>query len=372
MESIVAQGRRWDETQRAEIRAQVGARPDRSRRRLAEEPVRRWDRRNAAGRRKDMSCRKMPARLEAKRRVRLPSKRRQPGRDRKRKAIPAVAGVDQSPWPGPPAAVQPVQPERVDYGTAAAALFDHLPARHHYPGYAYPVGANVRYLARGRDGRVLACAVWASAALKAGARDRRPGWTPARRLAGLARVSNNTRFLILPQTIRGPSPWRAGYAANPAVAMAGPPKRGRPACGKVSSPPDRIRDRRLETLRFLHEPQVPWSENQAERDIRMMKVRQKVSGGFRTAAGAMVFCRIRSYPGTLRKNRVEHFDGIVQAPAGQPWLPPKPPPVSHAQAPPNSPRAKVAARAVTVKQGQPPSRAMFCARKRANLRQRRE
>jgi len=42
------------------------------------------------------------------------------------------------------------------------------------------------------------------------------------------------------------------------------------------------------------------------------------------------------------------------------------------QAPPNSPRAKVAARAVTVKQGQPPSRAMFCARKRANLRQRRE
>jgi len=190
-----------DETQLAEIRALVGAQPDWSRRRLSEELVRRWDWRNAAGRLKDMSCRKMLARLEAKGLVRLPAKRQQPGGNRKRKAIPAVAGVDESPWPGPLAAVQPVQPvqlERVDYGTAAAALFDHLLARHHYLGYAYPVGANVRYLARGRDGRVLACAVWASAALKVGARDRWLGWTPAQRLAGLARVANNTRFLILP------------------------------------------------------------------------------------------------------------------------------------------------------------------------------
>jgi len=106
---------------------------------------------------------------------------------------------------------------------------------------------------------------------------------------------------------------------------------------------DRLRDRQLETLRFLHDPQVPWSNNQAERDIRMMKVQQKVSGGFRTAAGATVFCRIRSYLGTLQKNQVDLFDGIVQALAGQPWLPPKPPPVSQAQAPPNSPQAKVAA-----------------------------
>lgn len=144
-------------------------------------------------------------------------------------------------------------------------------------------------------------------------------------------------------TTRYETCWRAGYAANPAVAMAGPPKRGRPARGKVLSLLDRLRDRQLETLRFLHDPQVPWSNNQAERDIRMMKVQQKVSGGFRTAAGATVFCRIRSYLGTLQKNQVDLFDGIVQALAGQPWLPPKPPPVSQAQAPPNSPQAKVAA-----------------------------
>lgn len=88
--------------------------------------------------------------------------------------------------------------ELVGYGTPTTALFDHLLARYHYLGYAYPVGANVRYLARGRDGRVLACAVWASAALKVGCRDEWLGWSSAQRMAGLARVANNTRFLILP------------------------------------------------------------------------------------------------------------------------------------------------------------------------------
>ena len=84
MESIVAQGRRLDETQLAEIRALVEAQPDWSRRRLSEELVRRWDWRNAAGRLKDMSCRKMLARLEAKGLVRLPAKRRQPGCEQRR------------------------------------------------------------------------------------------------------------------------------------------------------------------------------------------------------------------------------------------------------------------------------------------------
>jgi hypothetical protein len=77
-------------------------------------------------------------------------------------------------------------------------LFDYLLAKYHYLGYAYPVGANVRYLVRGQDGRVLACAVWASAALKVGCRDQWLGWSSAQRMAGLARVANNTRFLILP------------------------------------------------------------------------------------------------------------------------------------------------------------------------------
>lgn len=198
MANIVVQGRGLDEAQLVEIQSLVEAHPDWSRWRLSEELVRRWDWRNAAGRLKDMSCRKMLARLEARGLVRLPAKRQQSGGHRKGKVIAVVADLDESALAGPLSAVQPVQLERVDYGTAAAALFDHLLARHHYLGYAYPVGANVRYLARGREGRVLACAVWASAALKVGARDRWLGWTAAQRMAGLAQVANNTRFLILP------------------------------------------------------------------------------------------------------------------------------------------------------------------------------
>lgn len=197
MAKIVVQGRELDAAQLQGIQALVDGHPGWSRRRLAEALVQSWDWRNAAGRLKDMSCRRMLARLEVKGLVRLPARRRVSPK-RKAKVIAAVPGVDPSAWVATLAEVQPVSLEPVGYGTAATALFDHLLARYHYLGYAYPVGANVRYLARGRDGRVLACAVWASAALKVGCRDRWLGWTSAQRMAGLARVANNTRFLILP------------------------------------------------------------------------------------------------------------------------------------------------------------------------------
>lgn len=197
MANIVVQGRALDEAQLQAIQALVDGNPSWSRRRLADALVQGWDWRNAAGRLKDMSCRRMLARLEGKGLVRLPARRRVSPK-RKAKVIAEVPGVDQSEWAAMLAEVQPVSLEQVGYGTATTALFDHLLAKYHYLGYAYPVGANVRYLARGRDGRVLACAVWASAALKVGCRDQWLGWTSAQRLAGLARVANNTRFLILP------------------------------------------------------------------------------------------------------------------------------------------------------------------------------
>jgi Domain of unknown function (DUF4338) len=197
MANIVVQGRELDEAQLQAIQALVDGNPSWSRRRLADALVQGWDWRNAAGRLKDMSCRRMLARLEAKGLVRLPARRRESPK-RKAKVIAEVPGLDRSEWAATLAEVQPVSLEQVGYGTATTALFDHLLARYHYLGYAYPVGANVRYLARGRDGRVLACAVWASAALKVGCRDQWLGWTSPQRLAGLARVANNTRFLIMP------------------------------------------------------------------------------------------------------------------------------------------------------------------------------
>ena len=63
----------------------------------------------------------------------------------------------------------------------------------------------------------------------------------------------------------------------------------------------RLATRKQDTLRFLHDPTVPFTNNQAERDGRMMKLRQKISGGFRSAEGAMDFAFIRSLFSTAKK-----------------------------------------------------------------------
>lgn len=111
----------------------------------------------------------------------------------------------------------------------------------------------------------------------------------------------------------------AGLKANPPRAPTG--KRGRPKRGKAGSLVDRLRAHKGATLAFMEDFAIPFDNNQAERDIRMTKVRQKISGCFRTTPGAARFCRIRGYISTLRKQGMPVLSALGEALAGNPPMP---------------------------------------------------
>jgi hypothetical protein len=113
----------------------------------------------------------------------------------------------------------------------------------------------------------------------------------------------------------------AGYSVNPPPPPPLKVKPGKKTRGKVLCLLDRLQNLERETLRFLHDPTVPWENNQAERDLRMAKVQQKVSGGFRTEAGADIFARCRSYLDTMRKQGHDTMAGIIAALEGKAWMP---------------------------------------------------
>ena len=87
-------------------------------------------------------------------------------------------------------------------------------------------------------------------------------------------------------------------------------KKGKTARSKARNLLERLRDFEEETLRFMDDELVPFSNNQAENDLRMTKVQQKISGCFRSMAGAKVFCRIRSYLSTCMKQGVTASEGL--------------------------------------------------------------
>jgi transposase len=90
-------------------------------------------------------------------------------------------------------------------------------------------------------------------------------------------------------------------------------KRGRPKKTKSRNLLERMDKYRDQILAFIWDPEIPFSNNQAEQDIRMVKVKQKISGGFRTLQNAEIFARIRSYISTERKQGVRAWKALAKA-----------------------------------------------------------
>jgi transposase len=84
---------------------------------------------------------------------------------------------------------------------------------------------------------------------------------------------------------------------------------------------DRLEKHAEAVLAFLYDFAVPFDNNLAERDLRMMKVQQKISGGFRSAEGAVTFCRIRGYISTLRKQGLHVLSALQSVFLGSPLMP---------------------------------------------------
>ena len=113
---------------------------------------------------------------------------------------------------------------------------------------------------------------------------------------------------------------RRGLKINPRVL--GPPhKRGRKKQTKQKNLVDRLRDYAPEVLAFMYNFDVPFTNNQAEQDIRMIKVKEKISGTFRSTLGSKIFCRVRGYISTARKNGISAFEAIRCAFEGNPFIP---------------------------------------------------
>ena len=114
-----------------------------------------------------------------------------------------------------------------------------------------------------------------------------------------------------------------GLAANPLpeVVKTRAKKRGRPKRSPPRNLLERLQKQEQSVLAFMQDFALPFDNNQAERALRMMKLKQKISGCFRSADGARQFCRIRGYIATLRKQGLNVLDALFNLFACSPLSP---------------------------------------------------
>jgi hypothetical protein len=195
--SLILQGRPIGTAELAQVRGWLAAHPEWSRYRLSRELCLAWNWRSLTGQMKDMAARSLLLKLEQRGLVALPARRcpsphRAGGKQIRRlahSAAPIQGGLRE---------LQPLQFLELSQAPEGGPAFDSLLHQHHYLSYTRPVGQNLKYLVRDRQGRELACLLFGAAAWKTRPRDAFIGWTAAQRQAQLHQVASNSRFLILP------------------------------------------------------------------------------------------------------------------------------------------------------------------------------
>jgi hypothetical protein len=196
-DSLMVQGRKLDMQDILHIRQLIAEHPDWSRRRLSEVLCCEWDWRNGSGRLKDMATRTLLVKLDARGLIRLPARRRAPSNRMAARQAPRQLW-DSTPVTGTLRDMGPLILHEISTDGAARIRFAAALAEFHYLGYRGTVGENLQYAVTDKDGRLLACLLFGSAAWKCKARDGFIGWNPEQRQRNLRLITNNTRFLILP------------------------------------------------------------------------------------------------------------------------------------------------------------------------------
>lgn len=195
MEPICLQGRTLSGDELALLRALIAQHPDWHRTALSRHLCQLWNWRNAAGRLKDMAARTLLLKLHKRGLIELPPAQTRTARPAAQ--VPELRLPIPCTIQGRLNSLQPLHLELVE-GMGLRREVGQLLARYHYRGFNGPVGENVQYLARDRQGRPLAVMVFGAAAWKVAVRDQFIGWSVRQRQQYLSRIANQQRFLILP------------------------------------------------------------------------------------------------------------------------------------------------------------------------------
>jgi hypothetical protein len=185
-----------------QIQQMIEANPGWSRTKLSKELCALWEWQSPYGQIKDISARDLLRSLDKKGLISLPAARwtpRAPGAGGER--IPLIKH-ELAPVTAKLETVRPIQSEIVSTKDEAD-LFKSYIRQYHYLGFDRSVGENMKYFVYGDGGKILSCVMFGSAAWSCRARDEYIGWGKEQKTAGLARITNNVRFLILP-TVRVP------------------------------------------------------------------------------------------------------------------------------------------------------------------------